>query len=527
MCSYNNPTVIQNLQSEDIKHAEEFVRTELSGRLDDREDSEEKQHFFGGYKENPTQFKFNRGERILIEQMIERVKQIAKSPEGLQYFLFTANSPKRFTRDINAELVNTSVGLFFCKLPSASTIQLVNRTPPKQSIGELKKLLFQRSKVFFQGSSEFTESSVEVNLLEPNQVEGSIVCNFCSESSESRKIKVFCRLSNDGKVSWVLSNVQTHINRMHSQKPNTKEETFSDVTNEDVVITKSEKIPEPYDEKSSFQPNEISQYEIVYSESNNIPDPNANADKDKPNDMCQFEIDLTDQMKHFEDILYTNIYSQQRIIKHCMLQKNQQTTDFLFGTPQQQSNVLVKIGEVLRNGNCLFLALAHQLYQPNLNSEKHKMLANNLRKEVVEHILTNIDKFMHDLKGRLLDNSILDNDMNSRCIQFVKDELSQETVWGGIETMKAVAAIHKINILIINDNKTSNLANRFDAEYLRAVALAYKIRGSVVERNHYDSVVHIEDDFLKESVVQAIQLEKQSLIFQHEILNSENFVITC
>lgn len=364
---------------------------------------------------------------------------------------------------------------------------------------------------------------VEVNLLESNQIEASIVCNFCSETSESRKIKVFCRLANDGKVSWVLSNVQTHINRMHSQKTNTKEETIFDVTNDEIVITKSESILIPYEDNSCFQPNEISQYEIVYTESKNIPDPNADKIGFQPIEMSQFEIDLTEHMKHFEDILYTNIYSQQRVIKHCMLQ--QQATDFLFGSSQYQSNVLVRIGEVLRNGNCLFLALAHQLHQPKLNGRKHKILANNLRKEVVDHILANIDTFMHDLKGRLLDNSILDNDMNSRCIQFVKDELSQETVWGGIETMKAVAAIHKINILIINDNKTSNLANQFDAEYPRAVTLAYKIIGYGTERNHYDSVVHIEEDFLKESVVKAIQLEKQSQIFQHEILNSEHFVI--
>lgn len=137
--------MIQTLQSEDIKHAEEFVRTELSSKFDV---PEEKQHFFGGYKENPTQFQFNRGEQRLIEQMIGRIKQVAKSPEGLQYFLLTANSPKKFTKDIDAELVNTSVGLFFCKLPSASTMQLANRTPPKQSIAELKKSLFERSKLF-------------------------------------------------------------------------------------------------------------------------------------------------------------------------------------------------------------------------------------------------------------------------------------------------------------------------------------------------------------------------------------------
>lgn len=494
MCSFNNASVMQTLESADIDYVENYVRTELSAKFpEDQINTEEKQHFFGGFVEKPSQFLFNRGERKLIGQMIEHVKLVSKSPDGLQQFQLALDSTpsKKFTKQIQLELIHTSIGLCFRKLSSASILDVVNKI--SLAPNDLKQSLFERVKEFFEKyahierKTKITEQLIEVTLMESNQIEASVGCIFCTKSS-----KVYCRLADDGKASWILSNLQKHIERLHVvQDKSTKSKKQEPLSNE-ILIAENENVLSNDDNNAS---------QLI--------------------DESQFEIDLDKQMRYNQDILYTHIYSQQHIIKHCL--NNATTMDFIVDSNelQPESNVLVKTCKVLADGNCLFLALTHQLYQPVPNGKNHKRLAKEMRQEVVLHILDNIDPFLHELKGRLLDNGVCvdANNLTFLCTQFVKDMLSQDAVYGGIETLKAVARIHKVNILIINDNKTCNLGSHFNSTYTRALVIAYKSLGTAIDRNHYDSVVAIDDDLLKQFVIQVMDLEKRSIIFHRDILD--------
>lgn len=128
----------------------------------------------------------------------------------------------------------------------------------------------------------------------------------------------------------------------------------------------------------------------------------------------------------------------------------------------------------------------------------------------MEHILRKIDSFQHDLKDRMLQDSSFHielSDMKNSCINFVQQKLSQQNYWGGMESMNAVAELRSVNILVVNDDGTCNIGNRFHPNHKHVLIISYrKVGNRENKRKHYDSVVNISDCLQKK-------------------LNCENFVV--
>lgn len=531
------------------------MKTELAPRFSNVEAKidPEKVHLFGRFSENPQQFSFNLGERRLIEIFTKHVSDEAKKPEGLNRFkLSDANMKKRKRNrpQLNEDdLVQTSVGLIFRKLPAAidGTSAQSRSTKPQLKVDDLKQSLFIRAKDWYGKyddavkKSVLTEDSVEV-ILKNGQVDASVFCIFCTPTDENRKIKIFCRSLDESKVNWTLSNLTKHEIRYHQLGEKQKKTVCVPTKGSTVPGDKNLKVNDDLKsfEAESIQPMEISNNDVQID---NVPNENVDDDiemigKDvsseksiENNPKPAENAGLDKKIEQYQDILYTAIYGQMCRMENCVM-KHMDTTRVLIASnmPHKNSKSLVKVCDIEADGDCLFAALGHQLFYVSLKSEAHKKVTIDLRQQVVDHICENIDPFLHDLKDRLIENGVEDfmSDLPGCGHKFVKEELSQKGKWGGEETVKAVGSIYRANILILLDYETCILGNRFNPLYDRALVVNYRCYGynnSKNKRNHYDSVCELSQESLESYVIKAMELEKQNILFQDAILNCKNFII--
>lgn len=169
-----------------------------------------------------------------------------------------------------------------------------------------------------------------------------------------------------------------------------------------------------------------------------------------------------------------------------------------------------KIGivEIPKDGNCIFGASIHQLYHLEIGSDLYHKQVLDLRKIVVTHIRENFEKYEADIMNRIYEKCNKKKseieDIKNECEKYI-DGLSNQGNWGGLETVKAISAIFKANVIIFNEGGVVYAGNSFDPLYENIISLVYRFSYRLdegyapsSERNHYDSVVGITDDVLNE-----------------------------
>lgn len=176
--------------------------------------------------------------------------------------------------------------------------------------------------------------------------------------------------------------------------------------------------------------------------------------------------------------------------------------------------------EIAKNGDCLFAAVAHQMFNVKLNSLEHKKMSDDLRKAAVNHIPSNFHSFKHDVKNRVLNENngrVAPADMEKMCLNFVK-RLSQNGIWGGTESIKAITAIYQVNILVIQNDGSSYLGSRYSPNAKRSLMVTYK------NNDHYDSVSNVVEAMLERFCEMAIESERKWISFQNDIINCDQIV---
>lgn len=575
-CSYNNIAVFKDFQINDIDHVESRLKSELAAQFSADVDEEDKVHFFGRFYKNPENFKFNLGERRLIEIFGKHLRELAAQPNGLNHFKVNNVNIKKHDRNriqfVDDDLIETSIGVVFRKLPAATdgfSIDVdgtVNISKILPKMNDIKESLFIKVREYYAKftnnlkKSEFTMNSVIV-AMKNNRIDASVVCIFC-ESSENRDIKVFCRRINGMKSQWVLSNLTKHEERFHQIGSNQKAKALlkkkPKVANHDGNDDEAKqllKIEESPDKKQitindlsmnlNFDPlnghlansssNGNTNIEMTKSESFsntknesfvNIPTESAQLFSTPKPEISNDALD--NNIKRYQDILYTSVYSQILRMENCVVMHEEYTKEIIVSKlPDKKTKSLVKVIDISTDGNCLFYALTHQLFYVKNNSKQHIELACKLRKQVVEYVCGNIDPFLYDLKDRLIESRLeWKGDLKAHCLKFVKEQLSQNGFWGGEETLRATAAIFKANILLILDYETCILGNRFDPAYDRALVLCYVSSNNTTNKlNHFESVCGMSEEFLINYVVKVMELEKSNIIFQKEILENNIFTV--
>lgn len=448
LCGYNGAAVFETLASSDIAYVECYVKTTLAVALENS-DYNEKSHFFGSFASNPKEFTFSRGERSLIDKIINHVKKIAKS-EGLSRFKEIESEKKEidpeFAKNASRILCQTSIGMAFCKLPSLLSLQSTSNLEKNKIVSDSRSNMTENLKSIEYGAS----------TLEPEYID---IADLNVQSTPY----------NDSKSD---------------QNTNDIEERVGDVG-------------------------------IQSNISSSPPDANEEKELDK-------------SMEYNRDLLYTQLYTQIACKQRLALINDEHTKDFIVDVKKgKTSTSLVKVAEMNRDGNCLFAAISHQLYGMKTNSSEHNQMTDELRKAVVQHILADVDSFYHDLKDRVLEcsNQLFgESSLRDKCIEFVTQRLSQTGIWGGIETIRAVAKIKCVNVLIVNDDATCVLGNAFNDSYQKSIMISYRSIGPRgTKRNHYDSVVYMTEAMLEKFAQDVIIFIKKQIQLQKDILNCQNF----
>lgn len=168
-----------------------------------------------------------------------------------------------------------------------------------------------------------------------------------------------------------------------------------------------------------------------------------------------------------ESWLYTQISEQIREMTAAVLTNSEKQKCMEFELKNQPTKYL-SVVQTAPDGNCLFSALAHQLWKNKINHENHKkskgeheqMIA-KLRSAVVEHILPSenfpmYETFLQDRLSELKDLNTV-NDLTAECKLYVRNVLSCEGKWVGMETIKAISFMHRVNVLVINECGTCYL----------------------------------------------------------------------
>lgn len=154
-----------------------------------------------------------------------------------------------------------------------------------------------------------------------------------------------------------------------------------------------------------------------------------------------------------------------------------------------------------KDNNCVFGALAHQLWMNKLSSREKKAATKKLRAEVVEHILNadNFPMFQHNIKDYIYElkkpNEI--TDMAAECKLYVRHKLSKDKEWGGSEVLLAVSNIYSTNVIVFYEDGICQKIKAVGKNYNRSIAIAYRYIGAnKMVRNHYDSVCDANADDL-------------------------------
>lgn len=151
------------------------------------------------------------------------------------------------------------------------------------------------------------------------------------------------------------------------------------------------------------------------------------------------------------------------------------------------------------DGNCLFSALAHQLFGNAISSKKHEDETKKLRSAVVNHILLpeNFSLFEFALQERVkeIKNEDSITDFTTECKLYVRHVLSRSGKFGGLESIKAVSDMYKVNVLVFDGNDSCHIIRGSAKNYNRTILIAYRLTNNATgekNRMHYDSISDID-----------------------------------
>lgn len=451
------------------------------------------------FASNPSQFRFRSGDIILIKALVEHVREIVDKNgrnTGLNRFKFACKrkKPKRKKnqpRNVHEKIIEGNVQHVDSKQIDMLKERLYER------VCKCLEIYSAHRCIEIELYALIDRSIVDVQMDKTSQqIYGTIVCIICREKNE-RKNKPK-RVYYDGESeSWIISNFQTHLKRGHKLKPlktesqlddvkfdfenHIKPISMSDEKNGGLISMSDEQNGGKIDEKSDKSQSDScyiveESYEIVSVETN---DDNAKTDQ--------------------EDWLYTQLSHQITGMIEAVLSNGDM--EERVSIQITENTIYLTVARIPGNGNCLFGAVAHQLYRHSIHSEEHKTATNAIRAEVVEHILKpeNFSSYEFALQDRVYDmkkpNEI--QNMTSECELYVRNVLSRDGSWGGHESIQAISDMYRINIVIFNEADSCVLQTNNQDTFERTIAIAYRLAYNAqgeIQRNHYDSVSDMESN---------------------------------
>lgn len=503
LVGFNSAVIFEQFEDDiidkKIEYMEEQMKNKYSKQLkDEGEDFQLKysKFFFGSYAKQHELFEFNDGERMLIRIIMNTVKKniVANGLSHYQKMKIASKSiwPK--------ELTKTPWGFFYGFLSS----DLQNRSfdldkLTDQTFTKAKNILIKlKAGIKTEEIRGFQKKSIDITKTEGGKLKGSVQCCYCDTN-----IKLSCQLIKD-TAYFSPSNFEAHLlkhvkNSAHEQKLKSSElEYISPTHNQDQAEVRNEKSP-------------------IHGQNSS---------------MISLTIEpavVNSTVEDSENILYSQL-SKQNLVMTNVTAKNQENIESFISSKGPKSKRLstVKMCRIQADNSCLFGSVVHQLYGTKINSAEHSTSVDVLRKNVVEHIIKRMPEYFFILKDRVFSKSENKSieDITRDCEYFVRENLSQTSCWGGTETLKAISEIFRVNIVIVNDDGSSNFSNSFNIANDRTIALAFRntdgqIKPSNISRNHYDSIAEIENVMIEMIANHLAETEIQHLKFIKDLENEE------
>lgn len=483
LSNFSNPFTFKHINDDDIVNVERFIRTKTIRMLEQNMDEsvlgqhensgadvliEEvtlKEYFGDVYYNDSHNFEFLPGDLKLIKLLVDHVqKSVDKNGKnkGLRNYIPKSSKNSKQPLELATKHVDSA----------AADDDLVPDIDENQ-LAKLKSALFNKIMEYMQlykvneivDLENIADSIVSVST-QNKKIHGHVYCIVCQNESGKKKSEPKRVSYNDG--CWIPSNFAKHLKLVHKLEPSKgkkrKRETGT-VKRE----CKKEKIEQPLP--------------VTHS-----PDTAA------------------------ERIWYEQISNQITTMTRAVHQNVEKQSEMNFFIDEHDENSLssVQFVKTPGDGNCMLHSSAHQIFHHKMNSLPLKTAYKNMRADAVKYIQENFDSFKNEIKGHVYDikeerqqssggNDLVDFDIDKECLFFLNTLLPKNRCWTGAETNKALAIIHKVNIIILYEEGPVTVVTRnANKLYDKTIILAYRLShsGAATSRNHYDSVTDIHPDVI-------------------------------
>lgn len=500
--------VFKKITSEHISNIEKYIRDEalsaytssLGTECEVLVDEDKMIDIFGTkYATSSSQFKFQPGDILLIQELVLHVKLIVDNNgenSGLHLFRDkkrnvirkrSEQNPKRYKRSGHEASDENMLPESISSTKAVKMVSPINGSKPETNrYSELKLQLFVKIETDLRSHgvneemiAQFSEKMVDIEICEDDNIYGNVMCVVCGNGGEKKKPKpkrVYYHVSPDAHY-WVSSNFSKHLKSVHKLTPH-----------------------QPISRKTQRQCSHTNVLKENHALTNNFTIEIVDVPVYKQETVVQNVIDANDVKMTTEknDLAYTQISTQIAQMIRAVL---------VNGDTEEKMRCLIAkkpkwltIANINKDGNCLFGSICHQFYHTSIGSNDHQKHMDELRARVVEYILKpeNFPSFEHSLKGRIYEIKSPESiqNMTLECRQFVENRLSHNGCWGGTETVAAASKILQINILIINEDGDSYFPCHFTDKYDRTIVIAYRLNHSKTEYYHYDSVCDIDSNLM-------------------------------
>lgn len=315
------------------------------------------------------------------------------------------------------------------------------------------------------------ENIVNIIALE-NGFRADVFCVFCPTADCEMDTKKYA-VQYDKYGNWNLSNLNKHLKR-HTK------DTKDNVPSLEDNAKKLHLHGAPSQQRELSDDNSLSS---ALNEADILKMPIVHGDEDE-----QCESNDT-SIKHAGTMhsLYQQFAAQNLELTKATM-ANSETKKFIVVNIDERF-VNICINNILKNGNCLYASLAHQLYYVKIGSKEHIEMTAKLRKDVVNQILANFDDYK-----RAIELSFSDDDAGK---EYISTDLSKNGEWGGSGTFLAVKNMFEVNVLVFKERGPAYFALGFNPSYKRTVFLAYRfVSIDNPTYNHYESVCGISEELL-------------------------------
>lgn len=215
------------------------------------------------------------------------------------------------------------------------------------------------------------------------------MCTFCEKNDLNKKISVYCNRKG-GACYWVLGNFSKHLSTKHEIKRahNTtkaviESKRIRSVSQDHLLAEDSI----TFGSDSKFDTDDFSGDGSVFTESYETLSTLADAKDGMCINLSIESLDASTTQSGFncdenrEQLIYTQISAQITKLLQASLIFNETEEEVIFELDQTER--VLHIAKITADGNCLFRALAHQLFCEKLNSTIQKQSTKKLRADAV------------------------------------------------------------------------------------------------------------------------------------------------